>query len=558
MLLVSASACACTPDVTSQPGGNVAGSPMQGGGTGGQAGGTGGAGSTPQSCTAPSPGASPIRRLTRFEYSNTLHDLLGTATRPGDALPPEQKGNGFGNDAASLSTTRLLVDAYHAQAHDLASKVTADTAALAKLSACDTASQGEDACADQFVTAFGGKAFRRPLEAAEHDALLGIYKSLRPNSTYSSALAGVIEAVLQLPQFLYRVELGTATDAPNLSRPTSHEMASRLSYLLWGSMPDQTLLDAASSDQLATKEQVLAQAQRMLEDPRAREVVRFFHDTLYGINGLDGLQRDATFFPTYTPALATLFRQETEAYLDSIVWDGGGDFGTIFTGNYSFVNETLAKFYGIPGVVGDAFQRVNLDPTKRAGILTQASLLTTTTPGSHTNPVARGKFIFTKLLCGTVPDPPPALMVKEPEADPTRTTRERFMAHRTNPSCAACHSMLDGIGFGLDHYDGVGLWQDLDNGKPVDDTGNVPSGDAAGDFKGAVELGQKIANSQDARSCYVGQWLNFAYGRLEQAGDACTRQQLVDAFKSSNGNVKQLLIALTQTDDFLYRPAASP
>jgi hypothetical protein len=364
--------------------------------------------------------------------------------------------------------------------------------------------------------------------------------------------------VLQLPQFLYRVELGTAAGVANLSRPTSSEMASRLSYLLWGSMPDQALLDAAKADQLTTKEQVLAQAQRMLEDPRAREVVRFFHDTLYGINGLDGLQRDATFFPTYTPALASLFRQETEQYLDNIVWDGGGDFGTIFTGNYSFVNETLAKFYGIAGVTGDAFQRVNLDPAKRAGILTQASLLTTTTPGSHTNPVARGKFIFTKLLCGTVPDPPPALMVKEPEADPTRTTRERFMAHRTNPSCASCHSMLDGIGFGLDHYDGVGLWQELDNGKPIDDTGNVPSGDAAGDFKGAIELGQKIANSQDARNCYVGQWLSFAYGRLEQAGDACTRQQLVEAFKSSNGNVKQLLVALTQSDDFLYRPAASP
>jgi hypothetical protein len=506
----------------------------------------------------PSPGQAPIRRLTRFEYSNTIADLLGNATRPGDALPPEQKGNGFGNDAASLSTTRLLVDAYHSQAHDLAGKTASNAADLAKLSPCDVAALGEDACAEQFVSGFGSKAFRRPLETTEHAALLGVYKAVRPSSSYVDALAAVIETVLQLPQFLYRVELGTAASIPTLARPTSYEMASRLSYLLWGSMPDSLLLDAAKADQLATKEQVLTQAQRMLDDARAREVVRFFHDTLYGINGVDGLQRDASFFPTYTPRLAALFRQETEQYLDSIVWDGAGDFGSIFTGNYTFVNETLAKFYGISGVVGDAFQRVNLDPMKRAGILTQASILTTTTPGSHNNPVVRGKFIYTKILCGQVPDPPVGLMVKEPEADPTRTTRERFMAHRTNPSCAACHQKLDSIGFGLEHYDGVGLWQDLDNGKPIDDSGSVPDGDAAGDFKGAVALGQRIAGSQDARNCYVAQWLNFAYGRLEQSGDACTHQQLTEAFKSSNGNVKQLLLALTQTDAFLYRPVTSP
>lgn len=518
----------------------------------------GGTGAAPTNCTVAAPGEAPVRRLTRFEYSNTIRDLLGVTTRPGDALPPEQKGNGFGNDAASLTTTRLLVDAYHAQAHDLATKTVADAAALAKVFACDTVTTGEDACADQFVSGFGAKALRRPLEPGEHDALLNVYKAIRASSSYADGLSAVIEAILQLPQFLYRVEFGTAASTAGVARPTSYEMASRLSYLLWGSMPDPSLLEAAKADQLVSKDQVLAQATRMLEDPRAREVVRFFHDTLYGINGVDGLQRDATFFPSYAPALATLFRQETEHYLDSIVWDGAGNFATIFTGNYTFVNETLAKFYGIPGISGDAFQRVNLDPQKRAGILTQASILTTTTPGSHNNPVVRGKFIYTKLLCKNVPDPPATLMVKEPEADPTRTTRERFTAHRTDPICIGCHDKLDPIGFGLEHYDGVGLWQDLDNGKPIDDSGHIPDTDAAGDFKGAIELGQKLANSQDAQSCYVGQWLSFAYGRMEQTGDACTHQQLADAFKSANGNVKQLLLALTQTDAFLYRPVATP
>ncbi len=230
----------------------------------------------------------------------------------------------------------------------------------------------------------------------------------------------------------------------------------------------------------------------------------------------------------------------------------------MMTGSFTFLNAALAKFYGIPGITGDTFQRVDLDKTRRAGILTQASLLTSTTPGSHNNPVVRGKFVYTKILCGQVPDPPVGLMVKEPAADPTRTTRERFVAHRTSATCAGCHVRLDSIGFGFEHYDGVGLWQDLDNGKPIDDSGNVPDTDAAGDFKGAVELTSKIAASNDAHDCYVGQWLNFAYGRLEQNEDACTHASLAKAFTTSKGNVKELLLALTQTDAFLYRPLANP
>jgi hypothetical protein len=517
-----------------------------------------GTGAAPVNCDAPSPGASPIRRLTRFEYTNTVRDLLGDTTHAGDLLPPEQKGNGFSNDAASITTTRVLVDTYRSIAHDLATRATADAASLSKLSSCDTTKTGEDACANQFIADFGARAFRRPLDASESAAMLGVYQAGRSGATYAAGLAAVIEMTLQSPQFLYRVELGTPVADTNVARPTSYEMATRLSYLLWGSMPDTKLLGVAKAGQLDTKEQVLAQAQTMLADPRSRDVVRYFHDTLYNVGGLDGLQRDTTFFPTYTPALGTLFRQETEQFVDSVIWDGAGDFQTMMTAPFTFLNGTLAKFYGVSGVTGDAFQRVALDPNRRGGVLTQASLLTMTTPGSHNNPVVRGKFIYTQLLCGNVPDPPVGLMVKEPEPDPTRTTRERFIAHRTSATCAACHVKLDSIGFGLEHYNGVGLWQDLDNGKPIDASGNVPDGDAAGDFNGAIELAGKIAKSHDAQGCYVGKWLDFAYGRFELAEDACTRASLDGAFQKSGGNVKNLLLALTQTDDFLYRPLAAP
>ena len=527
-----------------------------GGGT--TSGPTGATGSTPPTCTAPSPGPSPIRRLTRFEYSNTLRDLLNDTTSPGDLLPPETKGNGFSNDAAEITTPRLLVDAYQSVAHNAAARAVTSATTLASISPCDTATLGEAACSQQFVDTFGSRAFRRPLDADERTAFLSVFAAGRNGGTYADGLAAVIEMALQSPQFLYRVELGVPAANTSVARPTSYEMASRLSYLLWGSLPDDTLLAAAKADALDTKEQVLAQATRMLTDPRTREVVRYFHDTLYGIVGLDGLQRDTTFFPTYNAALGTLFREETEQFLDSIVWDGAGDFATMLSAPFTFLNSTLANFYGVTGVTGDAFQRVNLDPMRRAGLLTHASILTATTPGSHNNPVSRGKFIYTQILCLSVPDPPPGLNVVEPPFDPTLTTRERFIAHRNNATCAACHSRLDDIGFGFEHYNGVGLWQNLDNGKPIDDSGNVPDGDIAGKFQGAVSLADKIAQSHDARDCYVGQWLDFAYGRLEQSADACTRAALGDAFEASKGNVKNLVLSLTQTDDFLYRPLTQP
>jgi hypothetical protein len=294
-------------------------------------------------CTEVSPGPAPIRRLTRFEYSNTVRDLLGDTTQPGDLLPPELKGNGFSNDALSLNTTRLLVDAYRSVAHDVAARATTG-AALSRTSACDTVRMGEDACAQAFVADFGARAFRRPLDPTESAAMTSVYTAARAGATYADGLAGVIEMVLQSPQFLYRPEFGTPVAGKAFARITGYEMATRLSYLLWGSPPDQQLLAAARDGQLESKEQVLAQATRMLDDPRVREIGHFFHNTLLGINGIDGLQRDATIFPTYSPDLASLFRQETEHFIDSIVWDTSGDLAAIFSAPYTFLNGPLSKF----------------------------------------------------------------------------------------------------------------------------------------------------------------------------------------------------------------------
>jgi hypothetical protein len=322
-------------------------------------------------------------------------------------------------------------------------------------------------------------------------------------------------------------------------------------------MPDEALLSAAREGRLGTAEGVRAEATRMLEAPEAREVVRYFHGMLLGTLGIDGLERNAELYPTFVPGMGALFRQETEKFLDDVIWSGSGDVAGIFSAPYTFVNGPLAAFYGLPNVTGDAFQKVALDGTRRAGLLTHASILTLTTPGSRTDPVIRGKWVYTKLLCGIIPDPP-SEVPELPEPVPGQSVRERLALHRDVDACRGCHQLMDPIGFGFEHYDGVGLWRDQENGLPIDDSGEITGTDVAGPFRGVVELGQKLAQSQDVRSCFVGNWLTFAYGRAETPADLCSRSSLEKALTDSGGNIKALLLALTQTDAFLYRPVVVP
>jgi hypothetical protein len=296
----------------------------------------------------------------------------------------------------------------------------------------------------------------------------------------------------------------------------------------------------------------------MLEDERAKEPLRYFHAMLFGTGGLDHLERDLESYPTFRPGMGALFRQETEAFLDDVIWNGAGDLATIFGAPYTFVNATLASFYGIAGVTGDTFQKVALDTTQRLGILTQASLLTLTTPGTRTDPVIRGKWMFTKILCGTVPDPP-LDVPKLPEPVPGQSVRDRLAAHRADDACSGCHAMMDPLGFAFENFDGVGLWRDTDQGAAIDASGEVPEGfDITGPFNGVVELAQKVAQSRDVRSCYAGRFLTFAYGRALSTEDTCSRANVETSFEQTQGNVKELLLAVTQTDGFLLRPLVAP
>ena len=283
-------------------------------------------------CKEPQAGRAPLRRLIRFEYNNTVHDLFKITARPADALPGEELGTGFGNEADSLGVSRLLIDGYRTIAEQIANDQTLDAAHAIATAGCDPARHGRSCLPQRFITDFLGRAFRRPATPEDLTAYQAAFDQARQiGGDFASGVRAVIARTLQSPQFLYRAELGEAVDAArNLARPTGYEMASRLSYLLWGTMPDPDLTTAARQGKLVTPEGVRAEAERMLNDDRAHDVVRYFHGMLLGTLGLDHLERDAGYYPTFQPGMGALFRQETEKFLDDVVWKGSGDLSGIF------------------------------------------------------------------------------------------------------------------------------------------------------------------------------------------------------------------------------------
>jgi hypothetical protein len=500
-----------------------------------------------------------LRRLTRFEYNNTVRDLLGDDTRPANAFPSEEIGNGFGNDADAQPVSSLLAEQYNTVAEDVAQRATATPEALGTLATCaaditaTTDAATEQACAQQLIEALATRAYRRPLAAGEADELFALHEAFREESDFATSIAGVIEAILQSPDFLYRIERGTADEQGRL-RPTGHEMATRLSYLLWGTMPDEQLLDAAEAGELATAEGVHAHATRMLDDERSRPVIRFFFDNLLPISALASLERDPARYPTFTAQIGALMREETQTFLEHEIFAGSGTWPGVLTAPYTFVNQPLAEYYGIAGVEGDEFQRVELDTSQRLGLLTQAGVVAGTIHSNETNPVVRGAFIVRHIMCNEIPLPSGDVLeeIKPPDPGSGATARERFSQHSEDVACAGCHALMDPVGLAFENYDPVGLWRDNENGVTIDASGAVPG--VPGTAAGPVELVELIASSEATHACFAESWSNFAYGRTRGPEDACSQDRLAEQFVASGYDIRELLLALTQSDDFLYLP----
>lgn len=530
---------------------------------GSSAGGAGGGPPVTTACQSVQPGRAPIRRLTRFEYNNAVRDLFGDTSNPADSLPPEtigRIGNVFGNDADLLSVSGNLASSWGSVAEGVAARATGTPEALGKLAPCAAGATPDDACARTVIQNVAQRAYHRDLLPAEIDSFLTLAKATQGTGPFSAGISAVIEAVLQGPEFLYRVELGApAADAPGLRRPTADEIAARLSFLFWGTLPDEALRNAAKSGALNTREGIKAQAQLMVEDQRARPVVTFFFDNLLPISGLTNLARDKTRFPVYDKVFAAALREETQQFLQHQIFDADspGTWRSALTADYTYANETLAPFYGMTGVTGQEFRKVPLpDTTKRLGLITQAGIMTGTITTNESNPVLRGSFIINKLMCRNIQlptDPTILAMVKIPEGVTGATARERFTAHRQQAVCAGCHALIDPVGFSFENFDPIGQWREQENGVTIDASGSVPGVD--GSTNGPVELVRKLATAEAVDTCFAQHWMEFGYGKTLGAEDACVQSQVNSAFLASGGNIKQLLVGLTQSDAFLYMPA---
>jgi hypothetical protein len=488
---------------------------------------------TPAACTAIVPSA-PLRRLTREQYNRTVHDLLHVDNDT--PLVDDDVISGF---EVGGNVAPLLAEQQVAAAEKLAALVVPS-----KILPCSPTTAG---CSEQFVRAFGRRAFRRPLSAEETTRYLGLFAS---GPTFNDGVRLVIEAVLLSPRFHYLSD-APAGVGPGVFALTDHAMASRLSYFLWGSLPDDALLDAADAGTLHTPEQVASAARRMLKDPRAAAAIASFYRQWLHLDKLDGMSRDAKEYPTFTDAARASYRKSIEAFTMEATLAGPGGFEELLGGSHLHVDATLATVLGIPGVAGDKLVRVAANPEERAGLITHPAILAINSKSVGSDPIHRGIFVRTQLLCQELAPPPPDVDLDIEQPKPGLSTRDRFAAHTKNPSCASCHRLIDGIGFGLESYDALGRYRTMDQGVPVDARGElVSTEDADGAFVGGPALAKKLAKSAEVRRCVASKWTTFALARAIGEADKCGIQGLANAFTESKGDLSALLVAITELDAF--------
>jgi hypothetical protein len=511
--------------------------------------GTGVAGSTGLGFTGPTG----LHRLSRLEYDATVRDLLGDTSRPGFAKLPEDVRDPFDNDYKTQLVSGVLVGTTETLATDISARTLADPAKRAALVGCTPAGPGDKTCMDSFVRKFGRRAFRRPLTADEVTAYMGLQAFAMEANDFYVGVDLVIRAMLQDPSFLYRVEIGTpVAGQPGLMKLDDWEIGARMSYFLWGTTPSDALLDLAAAGKLATPEGRRAAATTLLADARGADRVRTFHAFWLGYQQL--------------PVEATtgdMLRAETDALVTRVVFEKKADYAQIFSWPETFLTDALAAHYGLPAP-GSKTGVWTPYPTSgasvRRGILSHGAVLATGAKFDDTSPTLRGVFVRNRLLCQVVPPPPPNVMVDQPPvATTSRCKYDRYAAHRAG-NCAGCHSLTDGIGFGLENYDRLGKYRATDKDAPecaIKGDGQIagskagPNGD--GTFNGPAGLGQLLVASGGLEGCVVTQLFRMAHGRRETGDDMQGLVALTDGFKQKGRTFDQLMIDMVADSAFIHK-----
>jgi hypothetical protein len=542
---------ACTAKISGDSPEATSAAGSWGGGTGPLAGSGGTAG---EAEVAPEKANTALRRLNKSEYNNTVRDLLGTALRPADDLPADNTKDGFDTIGEVSSFSLVHIESLERAATELIDELyglpTTDTH-RSEVLPCQLQAGSEETCARQILSAFAPRAFRRPVTDAEISGLLQLARKVSDaGNGYEEGLKAALRSILLSPHFLYLVEKPPAV-APGEAAPISdHELATRLSYFLWSSMPDAALSAAANAGALAKDSAKLTvEVERLLADGKAEALIQNFVGQWLTLRRLDLVVPDPKTFPDYTADLGDAARRETELFFRAMLSDNAA-LETLLTSDYTFVNQRLGQHYGT-AVTGSDFQRVSLSATERVGLLSHTSYLMMNSHPGFTSPTKRGVWVLDQLLCAEPPPAPADVMAELTAPVAGETIRETLAAHRVEQRCAGCHNLMDPIGLGLEHFDAIGRYRETESGRAVDASGVL--GDTS--FSGVRELSALL--SQDARlqTCFAQQLLTYAVGRSfhGSAGHAYADGLIESASAAGQRGVRDLLKAVVQSDAFRTR-----
>lgn len=542
------------------------------------------------------PDPAPLTRMTSVQYANTIRDLFAPLELTLPVLPVELEGaGGFENNAQLQLATASVVEAHHRAAMELSAQI---MEGIDLLLPCE---RGQRACGHEFLLALAERAWRRPLSEDEQGSLVADFDLWMDDHGFDDALRLSLQLVLQAPELLYFPRFSVDPSPSESTSPhgqplTSWELAARLSYFLWGSLPDEPLRELARADALQDRDVVVAQAWRMLGDPRAREAVVDMHRQLLdfdavGSSGLDlehyseaftalgfedGLDADYYYHFDYLPAL----RFEPEVFVAQHVFEGEGTLAALLTSTRAWTTPEIAALaYGVEvpddgpsvrwaginrsGLLSEGFTDpvfvadyvpIELPPDQRAGLLTLASLQSATAGPRQPSPVARGMLVLDRLMCVSLQPPGdvPPLEQSEAAGEP-RTNREKYEIHQKSPACAGCHEQIDGIGLTFEHYDSLGRFRERDGEHPVDASGALVGTDQDGPVNSAVELSARLAQSRTVHDCYVRQWYRHAFGRDATSEDGPVLEALQEGFWASGGDIPGLLVNIAASHPFRHR-----
>lgn len=488
------------------------------------------------------------RRLSKAELANTVVDLFGEGVRQSLRPLSEDELAPFDNDYTLQLTSQALIDTLDAVAEDVARRVIADPQMRARVVPCAPSGPSDAVCFRRVIEQLGKRALRRSLsdgEIATYLSLQVFATETNPNVEHDfySAVALFIRALVQDPEFLYRVEVGTPAQTPGVYALAPNEIAARMSYFLWGSAPDDALLAKAEAGGLLDAADRRREAERMLRDPHAKQQIRRFHAMWLGYRALP-----------HPPELTAAFQSETNALIDRVVFEERQSYYELFRADQTYLTDALADHYGLPRPMGGRGWVKYPESSRRAGILSHGSVLAAFSKFTDTSPTQRGILIKNRLLCQTIANPPPTVQVDKPPAEGTSPCKkDRYLEHAANPFCGSCHGQMDPIGFGLENFDIAGRWRDHDDGLPqcrIEGKGALPG---FGDFSGPAELAKKLIDNDLLDRCLVQQLYTFAIGRQVDSTERAMIDDLTKAFRAGDRVLDQMLLGYVASDAFALR-----